>query len=203
MLVVLSWSGEKSRLVARALERTLPLSLQHVTPWVSERDIGAGETWFNELMKNLSRCRIGVVCMTPDNIASPWIHFEAGVIAATGEEQAGKAPKRVLPFLVGIDDSELPGALSMYQATDARDRASVKSFLATLNNHLETSKQCPSIDRVFPEFWKLLQRHLDSKPAVTKKRPPAGPRTTRKELDALHTEINKRREALKSRLRRG
>lgn len=44
MRVFVSWSGERSREVAKAFRDWLPLVLHYAEPWVSDADIEAGGT---------------------------------------------------------------------------------------------------------------------------------------------------------------
>ena len=43
MKVFISWSGTRSKALANALHKWLPMVLQYVEPWVSDSDIDAGE----------------------------------------------------------------------------------------------------------------------------------------------------------------
>ncbi len=45
MKVFISWSGERSQLLAQALHGWLPLVLHYVQPWLSEADVSAGDRW--------------------------------------------------------------------------------------------------------------------------------------------------------------
>ncbi len=53
MKVFISWSGERSGLVAKALREWLPLVLHYVKPWLSESDIKPGERWSAKVAENL------------------------------------------------------------------------------------------------------------------------------------------------------
>jgi len=86
MKVFITFSGERSRSVASALHRWIPRVLQSVAPWLSEEDIQKGKRWRPEVAKALSETHFGILCLTPDNLLSPWIHFEAGALAKSIED---------------------------------------------------------------------------------------------------------------------
>lgn len=54
MKVFISWSGTRSKLVAVALHEWLRPILQSVEVWMSEVDIGAGDRWGQEVVRELS-----------------------------------------------------------------------------------------------------------------------------------------------------
>src|ERR1700749_560604 len=67
MKVFISWSGTRSRAVANALHPWLPDVLQQMEPWMSQRDIGAGARWSQELDEQLESTQFGIICVTPEN----------------------------------------------------------------------------------------------------------------------------------------
>lgn len=75
MLVFLSWSGDRSKAVAEALAAWLGQVVQAVEPWLS-RDIAKGTRWGSEVADRLEKSRVGIVCLTPENLDAPWILFE-------------------------------------------------------------------------------------------------------------------------------
>jgi hypothetical protein len=79
--VFISWSGEPSRSVARALQDWLRLMLQSIHVWMSDDDIEAGTRWSLELAKALDEIDFGIICVTRANRRSPWLLFEAGALA--------------------------------------------------------------------------------------------------------------------------
>jgi len=79
--VILSWSGDTSKQVAQALYDWIPKVIQRVEPWMSNESIRSGSQWFAELSSALTEARFMIACMTPDNLSSPYIMFEAGAVA--------------------------------------------------------------------------------------------------------------------------
>lgn len=45
MKVFISWSGTRSKAMANALKEWIPLIVQHAKPFVSDKDISAGDRW--------------------------------------------------------------------------------------------------------------------------------------------------------------
>src|SRR4051794_28404124 len=81
MDVILSWSGDLSRKVAESLNGWLKDVLPGIKPWISTEDITKGSTWFPALLGRLEAARLCILCITPENVRSPWLYFEAGAIA--------------------------------------------------------------------------------------------------------------------------
>ena len=81
MKIFISWSRNNSHNAAKALREWLPLLFQTIEPWLSSSDIMAGTRWANELAENLDKIDFGILCLTQDNVNSPWILFEAGALS--------------------------------------------------------------------------------------------------------------------------
>jgi TIR domain len=112
--VLISWSGETSSKIATALSKFLKLTLQACEPWVSTRDIALGSYWHEELWRALGNARVGIICLTPDNVESKWLHFEAGVIA----KSFGKV--FTCPYLFGVDPPQVQGPLQFLPVRPGR-----------------------------------------------------------------------------------
>lgn len=52
--------------------------------------IGKGTEWFDELRNALNNADCGILCLTPEAIGSPWVHFEAGLLV----RELGVGPNR-------------------------------------------------------------------------------------------------------------
>ena len=87
MDVFISWSGQRSRAVAEALKKYLPMIVNDLNPWLSSTDIDKGSRSSEEIAVALTNAKAGIICLTPNNLKEPWILFEAGAIAKTVREK--------------------------------------------------------------------------------------------------------------------
>ena len=110
MKVFISWSGETSQAIAEVLKGWLPSVIQAIKPYYSPNDIAKGTRWSTEIAKELEECKIGLLCLTPDNLEAPWIMFEAGALSKS------LSAARVCPLLFGIEPSYIKGPLVQFQA---------------------------------------------------------------------------------------
>lgn len=137
--------------MARALRNWLPDVLQAVEPWFSSSDIQAGSRWASELELQLQESRVGIICLTPENLTAPWVLFEAGALS----KSLGSA--YVCPYLFGFSPSELHGPLVQFQAITAT-RDGTKMLLRMLNRALgESAVQEERLERVFDRWWPDLE----------------------------------------------
>jgi hypothetical protein len=112
MKVFISWSGDTSRQVAEALRDWLPDVIQQLEPFLSSKDIASGSKWQDEISSKLDETTFGVICLTKDNLDSPWVNFEAGALSKYVEESL----VRVVPLLHGLKKTDVRYPLAMFQA---------------------------------------------------------------------------------------
>jgi len=87
MRTFLSWSGDASRRLAEGFKQWAPQVLQFLDePFISSRDIYAGERWGRELSEELEDHTFGIAFVTREAIASPWIMFEAGALSKISDD---------------------------------------------------------------------------------------------------------------------
>jgi hypothetical protein len=161
MKVFISWSKDRSRGAAVALQEFLGVVLQQVQPWVSASDIDAGARWSAEIAAALSASKVGILCVTPENQHEPWLQFEAGALAKTLEGTF------VCPYLIGMKKSDLAKSpLTQFQAKEA-NREDTWSLLQTINRALkEQAVGDDPLRRLFDAFWPELERKLAALPPV-------------------------------------
>lgn len=154
--VFISWSGKRSRWAAQSLRDWLPLVLQSVKPWMSEEDIQKGSRGLDEIGRALEGIRIGVICLTPDNLSAPWILYEAGALSKTLD-----AKTRVCTYLLGgLRPQDVKPPLGMFQASVA-DKDDTRRFVDAINRALDAEPVPKSnLDALFEAVWPLLEKQL-------------------------------------------
>jgi len=157
MKVFISWSGERSRSLGTALNNWLPSVLQYTQPWLSERDIAAGDRWGTEIGKKLEECNFGIICLTKDNLEAPWILFEAGAISKIVSASS------VCPFLLDLDHTDISGPLSQYQAKKA-DKSGTLDLLKAINAKHREPLELIRLNQIFDGMWSSLQSQISSIP---------------------------------------
>ena len=147
MKVFLSWSGEQSRQVAEALRDWLPNVIQSIVPFMSEEDIDKGTRGYQEIAQQLNDSKVGIICLTRENINKPWINFEAGAISKTVEDTY------VCPYLYKLEPTDLTGPLSQFQATMS-DYEDTKRLLLTINKANEKLLISENkLEAAFNKWW--------------------------------------------------
>lgn len=179
MKIFISWSGERSKQVAAALREWLPRVIQAAKPWMSGNDISAGARWEGEIAKELENCRFGIVCVTPENVISDWLNFEAGALSKV------VSAAHVCPYLLDIQPTDVSGPLSQFQAMRAT-RVDTLKLLETINRTFDmaplTSEQLADS---FAAFWPRLETMIE-----TAKKAVPGTVTRRPERELLEETLS-------------
>jgi len=159
MKVFISWSGKRSKALANAIKEWIPDIVQHADPWVSDKDISAGERWAQKIAGELESSNFGILCITPENLSSEWILFEAGALSKAMQDA------KVIPLLFGLELSELSGPLSQFQALKVDEQGMIDALKA-INNASENKTKENTIENLVPALWSSLQEKLDAIPAI-------------------------------------
>lgn len=159
MKVFVSWSGERSQLLAQALREWLPLVLHYVEPWLSESDVAAGDRWAQVIAQELEASNFGIVCVTPENAGSPWLLFESGALAKSMQES------RVIPLLFNLEFSDISGPLAQFQAKKV-DRTGLVEVIRSINKGPEQVVRDEQANQLFDALWPKFETLLDAIPSV-------------------------------------
>jgi len=161
MDLLISWSKAQSHVVGMALHKWLPTVIPSIRPWISSKDIAKGREWFRELQNALAQARACIICITPENVRSPWIYYETGAIAAKEPEVF------IYPYLVGVSPNMLSdGPLEKWQCTTA-DREDTWALIKSLNSDVLTSRHNLSLLETnfgvrWPAFAAQIQPVIDT-----------------------------------------
>lgn len=153
----MSWSQRPSKEIAIAIRNWLLSLMDGVDVWVSSEDIPLGDQWRESLREALESSSYAILCITSQNVDSPWIAMEAGAIAMKARNSF-----RAVPVLFGLDQDDLPSHLSGFQSIAASEEnllrlaheiyehvnsaTDPKVFERRLNSH--TSELCIELTRL-------------------------------------------------------
>lgn len=148
MRVFISWSGDKSLHLARLLHMWLPNVIQDVEPFLSEEDIKKGARWSSELANKLRDCNFGIVCATPQSIASPWVLYEAGAISKILDESS------LVSILFGVNPADLlHHPLEGFQSARI-EKQEILKVLESINARLgEEALEKDRLVLIFEKWW--------------------------------------------------
>jgi hypothetical protein len=158
MKVFVSWSGERSRLLAQALHGWLPLVLHYVKPWLSDADVSAGDRWATVVAKELETSNFGIICVTPENLNSPWVLFEAGALAKAMQGS------KVIPLLFNLEFSDISGPLAQFQAKKF-DREGLAEVVGSINKSCDAAVPDDRKIQLFTALWPELEKQIQGIPA--------------------------------------
>lgn len=154
MKVFVSWSGQRSKVVAELISDWIKCVLQASQPWISTRDIDKGAIWFSEISDQLKDTAAGIVCLTQENKNKPWILFETGALAK------GLSTNRVCTFLIDLQSSDIEDPLAQFNHTFP-ERTSMWGLICSLNSCLELHRLDERILRqVFDTYWPQFEQRF-------------------------------------------
>jgi 5-formyltetrahydrofolate cyclo-ligase len=151
--VFISWSGDAARMVAEALREWLPNVLHMVEPWLSSTDIEKGAKWRQVVSGELENTHFAVICLTTDNLNSPWLLFEAGALSK-------KTDSRICTYLFQVDYTDVRDPLSQFQHSKA-DEIDTRKLVESINRALaEDALDTTRLHRAFEKWWPELEGRL-------------------------------------------
>ncbi len=135
--VFISWSGERSKLVAQKLREWLPRVIQTARPWLSDTD-------------------------SPENLDTPWLLFEGGAISKAIDDSS-----RLCTYLLGdLKPEDVKPPLGMFQATRAT-KDDTRKLVETINLSLsEEPLADDDLDEIFEAMWPSLEATIRTLPLV-------------------------------------
>jgi hypothetical protein len=150
--IFIGWSGPRSSSVAQALKHWLRCLSLDIEPWVSTLDLRPGGRWWGELEAQLQVSEAGILCITPDNKNSPWLHFEAGALARSVNSRL------IIPYAIDLDTAAILDPIGFFQGV-AANRQGTFRMISELFASMKVEYDWDS--NIFEVFWPLLERALD------------------------------------------
>jgi hypothetical protein len=147
MNIFICWSQSRSKQIASALHDWLPDLLPKEKFFVSS-DIEKGALWFEAIRNHLRIADAAIICLTPENIDSPWMHFEVGAIAGKKEES------RILTYLFGVSPSDIRGPLTAFQSSNCT-KDDTRNLVHALG------RMCQKTVTSFDERWPALEMAIN------------------------------------------
>lgn len=167
--VFISWSGDRSKAAAEALREWLPMIIQAARPWMSDIDIEKGSRGLGEVARALEGMKVGIICLTPENLTAEWLLYEAGALSKTLDTKT-----RVCTYLLaGLQPKDVKSPLGMFQPTKA-DKQETGKLVRTINKHLDTIPLAENtLNTLFEKMWPDLDAKLLALPEPRGVVPPA------------------------------
>ncbi len=164
MLVFISWSGDQSKYIAEALENWLKQVIQAVEPWIST-DISKGLRWGPEIADRLEKSKVGIICLTKENLDAKWILYEAGALSKTKDAY-------VCTLLIGLNPTDIEQPLAQFQHTTV-NKDEIKKLIYTINSVVqkcgENALAEPLLEDVFNTYWPKLEQALEQATKIESK----------------------------------
>lgn len=170
--IFISWSKEQSRELAGCLNDFLNKMFENITTFYSPESIDTGSQWLTNVSGALNQCTYGILVVTPENLVSPWLIFEAGALS----KQIDTA--RVCPLLFNLKKSQLEGPLTQFQSI-VFEKDEVYKLVKSINDQLASSMKDDRLAALFSVFWPdftnsvraILEKPAPNTPVVEKRTP--------------------------------
>lgn len=154
--IFISWSGIDSKKYAVLIREWLDEIFIHTESFFSEVDIAAGQLWLSEVHKNLADSVFGIGLINKDNVHSPWVHYEAGAIAAVLNRN------RFVPLLCGIHPTEIGGSPLVHLQSKSLTEEGLAALANSINEVLLDYKLSDrQIEKAAQRVWQDFKARIE------------------------------------------
>ena len=129
--IFISWSGKNSKEIAKGIKSVFENKIftDELTCFVSDIDISSGADWWNKIKEELNSSKLGIICITKENINAPWIYFEAGAMITHNIP--------VIPLLINCNTKTIADTpLKGNQCVDFHDQQKFIKMILDINKRL-------------------------------------------------------------------
>lgn len=164
MDLFLSWSGERSKELARIFNKWVKQVIPQLDVYYSPDDIQPGERWSDSIKGGLKGNPMGIFFVVEENIVQPWLNFEAGAIS----NQVGNT--NVIPLLHDIEPSRITGPLTQFQAISYMEE-DLKRLIKLINENITDIRKIDPIllneifDKWYPDFENQYEKFKKENPS--------------------------------------
>lgn len=162
MKVFVSWSGDVAREIASQLSRYLDLIVPGLECFVSSDEIQKGDRWSTAIAQQLQDSHYGVLLLTKDNLAAPWLFFEAGALSKSLDRG------RVAPILFDVTVAEVASTpLGQFQSAFF-----TRDDMSRLCLELGKAGEISDLDKIqnyFEKFWPDLEEAVGKALGVSRR----------------------------------
>jgi hypothetical protein len=120
--------------------------LQGVEAFMSANDLESGGRWSHQLADELEQADFGIICLTPDNLDSAWLLFEAGALS---KHIDGRACGLLFDEL---SSTEVTGPLAQFQHRSFFEE-DFRRLTSDVNRRLDAPLEEGQLDTVFGQWW--------------------------------------------------
>jgi len=125
--------------------------IQGLDVFMSKHDLESGARWSLQLAAELEQTNFGIVCLTPENLESPWLLFEAGALTKHLEGRACAL------LFSGLTPASVSGPLAQFQnRTFHKD--DFRALLQDMNAKLPNQLGAKQLDMIFEKWWPDIER---------------------------------------------
>ncbi len=136
-----------------------------VEPWMSSEDIEKGSRGLYDIAAQLEDTDYGIVIVTADNFAKPWINFEAGALSRKVAES------RVMPVLFRVNYADIYGPLTQFQYAETTQEDMFR-LIRSINRLTDRPLSDNVLELSFAKWWPDLEADLTAVPESTDVTPP-------------------------------
>ena len=156
MKVFISWSGNKSKAVAKVFGSWIRRIISPAETWTS-MDIEKGSPWMEQLREGLEQTMVGIICLDKSNLSSRWINYEAGALSNANNAY-------VCTFLLDIGPEDVKLPLGQFQHCSFT-KDDIKLLLHSINKKvIEQGEKGPlekDLDYNFERDWPDIEKELN------------------------------------------
>ena len=147
--------------MAEALREWLPTVIQAAKPFMSETDIDKGSRGLHEITQALEGIKVGIVCLTPENLDKSWLAYEAGALSKTIDDKT-----RLCTYLLGgLEFQNVRPPLGMFQHTQSTKDDSRKLTHAINSAISDDPIADGRLNTIFDKMWPELEKSIAGMPS--------------------------------------